>query len=143
MTSVTLQENGSPIGSLDATSANYIAKQVPDVASAQTIGSTNAPAYMYKFFRTTLSSSFATGSLSISSSLTIENIADNGIDYASGAETVDTSNGHYISTITGNKDAASARTPFILAQDSTQLFRIHMRGDGIGTNHHYAVIRVV
>ena len=144
LTSVTLQENGSPIGSLDATSANYIAKQVPDVASAQTIGSTNAPAYMYKFFRTALSSSFAArAGLSISSSLTIENIADNGIDYASGAETVDTSNGHYISTITGNKDAASARTPFILAQDSTQLFRIHMRADGNATNHHYAVIRDV
>ena len=141
LSAVTLQENGSPTGILDATSANYIAKQVPDVASAQTIGSTNAPAYMYKFFRTTLSSSFATGSLSISSSLTIENIADNGIDYASGAETVDTSNGHYIKTITGNKDAASARTPFILAQDSTELFRIHMRADGNATNHHYAVIR--
>ena len=141
LSAVTLQENGSPTGILDATSANYIAKQVPDVASAQTIGSTNAPAYMYKFFRTDLSSSFSNGRLSISSSLSIENIADNGIDYASGAETVDTSNGHYISTITGNKDAASARTPFILAQDSTQLFRIYMRADGNATNHHYAVIR--
>ena len=141
LSAVTLQENGSPTGILDATSANYIAKQVPDVASAQTIGSTNAPAYMYKFFRTDLSSSFSNGRLSISSSLSIENIADNGIDYASGAETVDTSNGHYIKTITGNKDAASARTPFILAQDSTELFRIHMRADGNATNHHYAVIR--
>jgi len=141
LSAVTLQENGSPTGILDATSGNYIAKQVPDVASAQTIGSTNAPAYMYKFFRTDLSSSFSNGRLSISSSLSIENIADNGIDYASGAETVDTSNGHYIKTITGNKDAASARTPFILAQDSTELFRIHMRADGNATNHHYAVIR--
>ena len=141
LSAVTLQENGSPTGILDATSANYIAKQVPDVASAQTIGSTNAPAYMYKFFRTDLSSSFSNGRLSISSYLAIENIADNGIDYASGAETVDTSNGHYIKTITGNKDAASARTPFILAQDSTELFRIHMRADGNATNHHYAVIR--
>ena len=141
LSAVTLQENGSPTGILDATSANYIAKQVPDVASAQTIGSTAAPAYMYKFFRTDLSASFSNGRLSISSSLSIENIADNGIDYASGAETVDTSNGHYIKTITGNKDAASARTPFILAQDSTELFKIYMRADGNATNHHYAVIR--
>ena len=141
LSSVTLQENGSPVGGLDVTSANYIAKQVPDVASAQTIGSTAAPAYMYKFFRTDLSASFSNGRLSISSSLSIENIADDGIDYASGAETVNTANGNYISTITGNKDAASARTPFILAQDSTELFKIYMRADGNATNHHYAVIR--
>ena len=141
LSSVTLQENGSPVGGLDVTSANYIAKQVPDVASAQTIGSTAAPAYMYKFFRTDLSASFSNGRLSISSSLSIENIADDGIDYASGAETVNTANGNYISTITGNKDAASARTPFILAQDSTELFKIYMRADGDATNHHYAVIR--
>ena len=38
LSAVTLQENGSPTGILDITSANYIAKQVPDVASAQTIG---------------------------------------------------------------------------------------------------------
>ena len=141
--SLTLLENGSPIGGLESTSANYLAKKVPNVASAQTIGSTAASAYMYKFFRTDLSASFSNGKVSPSSSLSIENIADNGIDYASGAETVDTSNGNYISSITGNKDAASARTPYILAQDSTQLFRIYTRADGTNTNNHYVVIRDV
>ena len=81
---------------------------------------------MYKFFRTNLSASFANGYLSPSSSLSIENIADNGVDFASGTETVDTSDGNYISTISGNSDAASARTPFIQAQDGTDLFRIYI-----------------
>ena len=50
--------------------------------------------------------------LSPSSSLTIENIYDNGVDFIQ-VQTVDTSDGNYISTISGNSDAF--RTPFIQA----------------------------
>ena len=51
---------------------------------------------MYKFFRTNLSASLLNGHISPSSSLSIENIADNGVDFASGTESVDTSDGNYI-----------------------------------------------
>ena len=84
---------------------------------------------MYKFFRSNLSASFASGIFTPSSSVHIQNFGgDNIVDFASGTESVDTSNGNYISTITGNSDAADSRTPFILAQDSTELFQnIHKR----------------
>ena len=137
---LTLQESGTATGNLDS-SQNFISKALPSSANAQKIGTTDAPAYMYKFFRSNLSASFANGTVNATSVLTIENIADNGVDFATGTESVDTSDGNYISTISGNSDAASARTPFILAQDSTELFRIYTRADGTDTNNHYAVIR--
>jgi len=137
---LTLQESGTATGNLDS-SQNFISKALPSSANAQKIGTTDAPAYMYKFFRSNLSASFANGTVGATSVLTIENIADNGVDFATGTESVDTSDGNYISTISGNSDAASARTPFILAQDSTELFRIYTRADGTDTNNHYAVIR--
>jgi len=137
---LTLQESGTATGNLDS-SQNFISKALPSSANAQKIGTTDAPAYMYKFFRSNLSASFANGTVDATSALTIENIADNGVDFATGTESVDTSDGNYISTISGNSDAASARTPFILAQDSTELFRIYTRADGTDTNNHYAVIR--
>ena len=143
VSNLTIQETGSPNGGLSNASSNFILNKLPNTPGAQKIGSTDAPAYMYKFFRTNLSASFANGTISPSSSLSIENIADNGVDFASGTETVDTSDGNYISTISGNSDAASARTPFIQAQDGTDLFRIYTRGAGTDTNNHYVVIRDV
>ena len=141
VSNLTLQETGSPNGGLSNVSSNFVLNKIPSAPNAQKIGSTNASAYLYKFFRTNLSASFANGTISPSSSLSIENIADNSVDFASGTETVDTSDGNYISTISGNSDAASARTPFIQAQDGTDLFRIYTRGAGTDTNNHYAVIR--
>ena len=141
LSDLTLSEKGSPGGNLSAASSDFLLKKVPTSEKAQKIGSTDAPAYMYKFFRTSISASLASGILQTTDGLSIETIADNGVDFASGTESVDTSDGNYISTITGNSDAASARTPFILAQDSTELFRIYMRGSGTATNHYYVVIR--
>ena len=138
ISNLTLQESGTATGNLDA-AQNFIAKVLPSTPNAQKIGSTDAPAYMYKFFRSNLSASFANGILSTSSSLSIENIADNGVDFASGTESVDTSDGNYISTISGNSDAASARTPFIIAQDNTELFKIYTRADGTDTNQKYKI----
>ncbi len=143
---LTLQELGSPSG-LSSASSKFILKQIPTSPRAQNIGSSDAPVYMYKFFRTSVSASFASGKLTPSSSLSIENIADNGVDYSSGTETVNTADGNYISTITGNSDAASARTPFINSQKIgatvTPLFRVYMRAAGSDTNNHYVVIRDV
>ena len=143
VSNLTLVEAGSPNGGLSNASADFILKKLPTSPGAQKIGSSDAPAYMYKFFRTNLSASLANGHISPSSSLSIENIGDNGIDFSSGTESVDTSGGNYISTITGNSDAASARTPYIQAQDGTNLFRVYMRGSGTHTNNYYAVIRDV
>ena len=143
VSNLTLSEKGSATGDLSSASSNFIGKQFPTSPGAQKIGSTDAPAYMYKFFRTALSASFSNGTITANASMSIENFADNGIDFASGTESVDTSDGNYISTISGNSDAAAARTPFIVSQDSTQLFRIYTRADGTETNNHYAVIRDV
>ena len=146
VSSLTLQELGSPSG-LSSASSKFILKQIPTSPRAQNIGSSDAPVYMYKFFRTSVSASFASGKLTPSSSLSIENIADNGVDYSSGTETVNTADGNYISTITGNSDAASARTPFVNSQKIgttvTPLFRVYMRAAGSDTNNHYVVIRDV
>ena len=143
VSNLTISETGSPTGGTDGQAESHILKKLPVKANSQKIGSTDAPAYMYKFFRTSVSASLANGTISPSSSLSIENIADNGVDFSSGAETVDTSDGNYISSITGNSDAASARTPYIQAQDSTDLFKIYMRADGTDTNNHYVIIRDV
>ena len=143
LSGLTLSEKGSAGGNLSAASADFLLKKVPTSEKAQKIGSTDAPAYMYKFFRTSVSASLAGGIISTSSVVSIENIADNSVDFSSGVESVDTSDGNYISTITGNSDAASARTPFIQSQDSTDLFRIYTRADGTDTNNHYVVIRDV
>ena len=145
---LTLLEKGSP-GGLGAASSKYILKQLPNFAHAQKIGSTDAPAYMYKFFRTNLSASFANGTVATNlATMSIENFAASaGPDFKSGAETVSTSDGNYISTITGNSDAASARTPYINSQaiggTVTNLFKVYMRAAGTETNNHYAVIRDV
>ena len=141
LSGLTLSEKGSAGGNLSAASADFLLKKVPTSEKAQKIGSTDAPAYMYKFFRTSVSASLAGGIISTDSVVSIENIADNSVDFSSGAESVDTSDGNYISSITGNSDAASARTPFIQSQDSTDLFRIYVRADGSDTNNHYVVIR--
>ena len=103
---------------------------------------------MYKFFESSVSASFAHGIVSAS------NAGDTGVfnngrmftedatfNFATGTETVDTSNGNYIITNTGNKDASSARTPFINSQliggSGTNLFRVYTRADGNETNHYY------
>ena len=127
---LTVLEIGSGTG-------NFIANKLPSSAGVDKIGSTSAPAYMYKHFRTSISASYAAGTLNPSSSLTIENHT-NGFDFSTGAETVNENT--YVSTITGNSGAAAARTPYIHDQDGKNLFKIYMRSDGTGTNENFAVI---
>jgi len=134
VSSLTLLETGTG-------TADFIANKIPDGPKTTKIGSTNAPAYMYKHFRSSISASYATGLISTSSSLSIETHTD-GFDFESGADTVDATT--YVSTITGNADAASARTPWIHSQSpATNLFKVYMRADGNAGNNHYVVIRDV
>ena len=142
LTAQTLFETANSAGTLNGP-AGFLGISAPKEANAQKIGSTAASAYMYKFFRTGISSSIAAGYIDSNSSLSIENIADNGIDYETGTEIIDTSDGNYILTTVGSKDAMSARTPFILDQDDKELFKVYTRGAGTDTNNHYIVIRDV
>ena len=51
-----------------------------------------------------------------------------GLDFQSGTETVNSTT--YAVSINGNKDASVSRTPDIIAQDDTPLFKIYNRIDG-------------
>ena len=147
LSNLTIESQGSATGNNDAVSANYIGRQVPDSAQAQSIGSTEAPAYMYKFFESAVSASIVSGTTILTNanaSMSIESVS---YDFSTGTESVDTSDGNYISTITGNSDGASSRTPFIQSQkiggSGTDLFRVYTRAQGNDTNQFYVVIRDV
>ena len=143
LTGLTLVEKANAAGGLDGVDSAYIAKSVPDSPYARLIGATAASGYIYKHFRTNVSASFATGDnfLSGSSALSIEIVSQS---FNEGTETVDTSDGNYIVSNTGNKDASAARTPFVQSQTPvTNLFKIYTRADGNDTNNHYVVIRDV
>ena len=143
VSSITLVEDGSAVG-LENAASNYILKVMPTDPNAQSIGSTEAPAYMYKFFRSSVSASFASGILSATSKVFTERSSDN-YDFSTGAETVSTTDGNYISSITGNSSVSSGRTPYVHSQKiggtTTNLFRIYTRADGTQTNGHYIVVR--
>ena len=145
LSNLTLFEKGSATG-LTSAAKNHILKSLPTTPMAQDIAGSDAPAYMYKFFRTNISASYANGNIDGSSILSIENHSD-GFDFTTGAETVSTADGNYITTITGNTDAASARTPYINSQaiggSVTNLFKIYTRPAGTDTNNQYVVIRDV
>ena len=104
-----------------------------------TIGSTAATQYVYKNFQSSISASRAIGYIDADSPITVES-QTSGLDFASGTTTVNDTT--YVTTITGNKDAQAARTPFIQSQSpATNLFRIYTRIDGEASNGHYVVIR--
>ena len=147
-TKLTLKETGTPVGSSDGTNAvnnqtgkTWFKEALASGPETETMQGADAPGYMYKYFRTSVSQSFAAGHLTSASSCSIEIVAQ---DFASGTTTI--SNDEYnIISITGNSDAASARTPYIQSQvnnaKKTNLFRIYTRADGTATNNHYVVIR--
>ena len=111
---------------------------------ATTMGSTSRPAYIYKYFQSSMSSSFTDGTgsavfvtgsvegpagtdtaLSASISIAngtygkihIENLGDDAFDmFTGGGDSVNA--GTYETTNSGNKDACAARTPWIQSQQS-------------------------
>ena len=151
-TALTLKETGTPVGSGDGLNAvnnqsgkTWFKEALASGPETETMQGADAPGYMYKYFRTSVSKSFANGNISATAgqmaSASIEAVAQ---DFATGTTTI--SNDEYnIITITGNSDASSARTPMIQSQKNngkkTDLFRIYTRADGTATNHHYVVIR--
>ena len=128
--------------STTGTTANFFAEKLPDKATAKKIGTTDAPAYIYKHFRSNILD--MNSRITPSGSLLIENfVVASGYDFQSGAETVTENNNSIDITITGNSDASNARTPFIQDQNGTNLFKIYMRADGTHTNDYFVVVRDV
>ena len=141
ITNMTLIEKGSAGGGLDGASAQFIKKSLPSSAGALLVGANAAAGYIYKSFSSQISSSIAAELISSTGSLTLEIVSQS---FNGGTETVDTSDGNYILTNTGNKDAAAGRTPFIQSQTpATNLFKIYTRADGNDTNNYYVIIRDV
>ncbi len=129
------------IAEADATSANYLGDKIPSDAKVDKIDGTSAPVYTYKYFRTHISQSLNGGASAGAVSMSIEVLASSEMDFESGTETVNAST--YVSTINGSSGATSARTPYILDQNSNELFRIYMRADGTATNNYYVVVKDV
>ena len=104
------------------------------------IGSSDAPAYLYKDFRSSISAS-AAGSvprIDAESVITLE-MQTAGLDFSGGTNSVNATT--YVTTLGGNVDAQAARTPMIHSQaPATDLFRIYMRVDGADSNNYYIVI---
>jgi hypothetical protein len=106
------------------------------------IGSTAAPQYIYKDFKSSISASLATDAITAASAVSIE-VQSNGLDFQSGGgDSVNATT--YEITNSGNKDSAAARTPYIQSQkvggSATNLFRIYMRVDGTQSNGYYVVV---
>ena len=111
-------------------------------ANQSVIGSTAAPQYIYKDFKSSISASLATNAIVSTSTVSIE-VQASGLDFQSGGgDSVNDTT--YEITNNGNKDSAAARTPYIQSQkvggSATNLFRIYMRVDGTQSNHYYVVV---
>ena len=136
LSNLTIMESGTGV------TGNFFAEKIPDLATAKKIGTTDAPAYIYKHFRSNVSAS--QGRITNSGSLKIENFTlAAGYDFKSGTETITENNNSIDITISGNSDASSARTPYVQDQNGTNLFKIYMRADGTHTNEYFLVIRDV
>ncbi len=138
LSNLTILESGTGVTS------NFFAEKIPTIATGKKIGATDAPAYIYKHFRSSVSESRAGNIIGNQASMSIENFAvASGYDFQSGAETITENNNSIDISITGNSDASNARTPYIQDQNGTNLFKIYMRADGTHTNEYFVVIRDV
>jgi hypothetical protein len=155
-------------GTTTTSPAGFLPFNMNESADSPSLLGADSPAYMYKFFKSSISESIAntvgdgviysagrsflvgtaaTASIGATVSsdqwhvlMECEAIAN--MDFATGTETV-SSDGLYTTTITGNSDTTVARTPFITSQGTsnpTDLFKVYMRSDGEASNHHYVVI---
>ena len=122
----------------EAQSSTLFSDIVSNKPEAEKIQATASSAYIYKHFKSSVAAAVAAGTLSATSSISFEVQAD-ALDFEGGSETVNSDT--YKVTITGNKDAASARTPMILDQNGSDLFRVYSRVDGEGGNDLYVVVK--
>ena len=102
---------------------------------------------MYKHFRSSINDLRTNGRVAVSgasghpnATLSIENVT-NGLNFQAGTTSVNDTT--YVTTITGNKDTSTARTPMVQSfgtAGQTDLFRIYTRVDGTESNNYYTVI---
>ena len=145
-TGLSVLESGT-VDTLEGSPAGYLPFNMNESADAPSLLGADSPAYMYKFFRSSISESiahsvgtgtlygaraddFTFGSPAVSCSFThaggndtvyyavMECEALSNVDFATGTETV-SSDGLYTTTITGNSDTTVARTPFITSQGTS------------------------
>ena len=139
-TNATASVSGLGVGGIGGTSFFDV---IGNEATQPSIGSTAAPQYIYKHFRTEAIFAKDAGYIdSVSSSISLE-VQSNGLDFSTGGGDSVNSTTYFV-TNGGNKDSAPARTPFIQSQkvggSQTNLFKIYTRVDGTASNHHYVVI---
>ena len=139
-TNATASITGLGVGGLGGTSFFDV---IGDDATQPSIGSTAAPQYIYKHFRTEMIQALSAGYVDTANTKVELEVQSNGLDFSTGGGDSVNSTTYFI-TNGGNKDSAPARTPFIQSQkvggSQTNLFKIYTRIDGTASNHHYVVI---
>ena len=128
-----------------AESSVYLRKKVEGDPNVETIDGTSAPVYTYKYFRNAVSQSVKNDTIALTGSYTAIMIAEvlssEEMDFEGATISVNPST--YVTTFNGSKGAMSGRTPYIIDQNSNNLFRVYMRSDGTATNDYYVVIKDV
>ena len=123
---------------IEGQSTTLFSEIVGNESEAPKIAATASSAYLYKHFRSSVSEAVTAGTIAGNSVISFETHTG-GLDFEGGVESVNSNT--YEVSITGNKDSAPARTPMILDQNNSDLFRIYARVDGEGGNDLYVIIK--
>ncbi len=118
-----------------AAGTDLLHQSSPANAHVPKVGALANPGYLYKDFSR---NHFPIPYFGAASETVSIEPQTNGLDFQSGTETVNSTT--YAVSINGNKDASVSRTPDVIAQDDTPLFKIYNRIDGAEGNMQYAVI---
>jgi hypothetical protein len=128
--------------SFDTSSADYIEKVLSSDSQVQKSGTTTAPVYLYKNFKSHTSHKVYTNSDSGQSLVSASvSIGDGTFDFTSGVQTFDADGN--ANSWTGNSSYSVARTPYIQSQlisgGRYDLFRVYTRSHGSDMNGNYKV----
>ena len=129
--------------SFNTSSANFITEVISGDPQSAKSGTSNSNVYVYKVFKT--ASHRLAGTSTSTNGIIVSNTA-NGIDFYSGATSIDSLGNE--SSYTGNKAYSTARTPYIQSQLSNNarynLFRVYSRshGDDINTSIKVGILNV-
>ena len=114
-----------------------LSEALHDDALTPKIGALTAPGYLYRDFSKQATIDLIRHYGASAAPVALESVT-NGMNFESGVETVNSTT--YKTTISGNNNPAAARTPFIISQDSTELFKVYNRIDGAEGNANIVII---
>ena len=114
-----------------------LSEALHDDALTPKIGALTAPGYLYRDFSKQATIDLIRHYGASAAAVALESVT-NGMNFESGVETVNSTT--YKTTISGNNNPAAARTPFIISQDSTELFKVYNRIDGAEGNANIVII---